>query len=287
MEYNNKYISKEEDSPGGRHTYWFPVVGDDIEPKEADKFDTLEEGEEKYIKYADIGGFNVRKESLKKNKENGNVSYRIMVCTKAGKPQEYDYNTLTVDEGRKKRKLTTQKRCCPALAHFRFDPDTSKYELYKFEKRHNHKLFTVSDVYLSKNKRKLDYTDEKFIYDLSKCNIGATKAHSIMSTLKGGHDQVRGTKVDYKNYARDLNLCIGENDATMTVNRMNNRKENVHNFSFEYICSDSELAGLFWADETAKANFKEFGDMVSFDATYSTNTLVQNKLCLSSIKSFI
>ncbi|GKB78040.1 FAR1-related sequence 5-like protein [Tanacetum coccineum] len=34
---------------------------------------------------------------------------------------------------------------------------------------------------------------------------------------------------------------------------------------------DAELCGLFWADEVAKCNYKEFGDIVSFDATYKTN----------------
>lgn len=261
-------MSKEEDSPGGT-TYWFPIVSDGIEPKPDEQYNTLDEAQYKYTKYAEAGGFNIRKESLKKVK--GNVCYRYMVCDKAGKPRGYEYDTLTANDGRKKRKTTTKKIQCPAFAKFRLNVETSKYELYKFEKRHNHKLFTPSNIYLSKSKRKLDYKDEEFIYDLRTCNVGATKAYSLMTTLKGGYDQVRGTKVEYKNYARDLNLFIGESDSNMVVNRMMNRKENVQNFSFEYMCHNSELAGLFWADETSKANFKEFGEMVSFDATYSMN----------------
>nr|XP_043633685.1 putative protein FAR1-RELATED SEQUENCE 10 [Erigeron canadensis] len=54
--------------------------------------------------------------------------------------------------------------------------------------------------------------------------------------------------------------------------RMENRREHVPNFTFEYKVKDnSELECMFWADETAKANFKEFGDIISFDATYRTN----------------
>ncbi|KAI3672518.1 hypothetical protein L6452_38607 [Arctium lappa] len=34
---------------------------------------------------------------------------------------------------------------------------------------------------------------------------------------------------------------------------------------------DKELISIFWADETARLNFKMFGDALSFDATYRTN----------------
>nr|XP_043620318.1 protein FAR1-RELATED SEQUENCE 5-like [Erigeron canadensis] len=35
--------------------------------------------------------------------------------------------------------------------------------------------------------------------------------------------------------------------------------------------NNNELAGLFWADEIARQNYIEFGDIISFDATYRTN----------------
>nr|GEU68868.1 hypothetical protein [Tanacetum cinerariifolium] len=41
--------------------------------------------------------------------------------------------------------------------------------------------------------------------------------------------------------------------------------------SSSLVHEDAELCGLFWADEVAKCNYKEFGDIVSFDATYKTN----------------
>ncbi|GJT28890.1 FAR1-related sequence 5-like protein [Tanacetum coccineum] len=34
---------------------------------------------------------------------------------------------------------------------------------------------------------------------------------------------------------------------------------------------NSELVAMFWADEVAKCNYKEFGDIVSFDATFNSN----------------
>ncbi|GJW02674.1 regulation of nuclear pre-mRNA domain-containing protein 1B [Tanacetum coccineum] len=45
----------------------------------------------------------------------------------------------------------------------------------------------------------------------------------------------------------------------------------VPNFTFQYRVENSELVSMFWADEVAKCNYKEFGDIVSFDATFNSN----------------
>ena len=51
-----------------------------------------------------------------------------------------------------------------------------------------------------------------------------------------------------------------------------NRKLCFSNFSFE-VQTDvvDHLTRLFWVDDTSKANYKEFGDVLSFDAIYQTN----------------
>ncbi|CAI9294868.1 unnamed protein product [Lactuca saligna] len=67
----------------------------------------------------------------------------------------------------------------------------------------------------------------------------------------------------YRRYA----CAAGGSDAQM----LNNRKENVKNFSFDYRVENKQLNALFWADETSKRNYKEFGDVVSFEATFRTN----------------
>nr|GEU48855.1 zinc finger, SWIM-type [Tanacetum cinerariifolium] len=49
------------------------------------------------------------------------------------------------------------------------------------------------------------------------------------------------------------------------------KKKFVQNFTFQYLVENSELVAMFWADEVAKCNYKEFGDIISFDATFRTN----------------
>nr|GEX32998.1 hypothetical protein [Tanacetum cinerariifolium] len=63
----------------------------------------------------------------------------------------------------------------------------------------------------------------------------------------------------------------GESDAQMLINKMENRKMYVLNFTFQYRVENSELVAMFWADEVAKCNYKEFRDIVYFDATFNSN----------------
>ncbi|CAI9299949.1 unnamed protein product [Lactuca saligna] len=52
---------------------------------------------------------------------------------------------------------------------------------------------------------------------------------------------------------------------------MNDRRVHYPNYSFEFNCQDDVLDCMFWADEMEKAYYAEFGDVISFDATFRTN----------------
>ena len=82
---------------------------------------------------------------------------------------------------------------------------------------------------------------------------------------------VNGTVDDFRNWKRDLNVYINESDYQMLVNKMEERKKYVPGFSFECKIQGSQLHSIFWVDEVAKCNYKEFSNIMSFDATYITN----------------
>ncbi|GKD56261.1 ankyrin repeat-containing domain-containing LTR copia-type protein [Tanacetum coccineum] len=82
---------------------------------------------------------------------------------------------------------------------------------------------------------------------------------------------MHGTQTEFKNFTRGVNCFIGDSDAQMLITRIEERQKFTKDFSFDYFVEDAELCGLFWADEVAKCNYKEFGDIVSFDAAYKTN----------------
>ncbi|GJV71963.1 C2 calcium-dependent membrane-targeting protein, partial [Tanacetum coccineum] len=114
-------------------------------------------------------------------------------------------------------------------------------------------------------------TEKMFVVKASTMKLGATRAHNLYSSMKGGAQYVHGTSDDFKNHIRDVNAFIGESDAQMLINKMENRKKFVPNFTFQYKVENSKFVAMFWADEVDKCNYKEFGDIISFDATFRTN----------------
>ncbi|GKC42833.1 FAR1-related sequence 5-like protein [Tanacetum coccineum] len=95
----------------------------------------------------------------------------------------------------------------------------------------------------------------------STMKLSATRAHNLYSSMKGGAQYVHGMSDDFKNHIRDVNAFIGESDAQILINKMENRNKFVPNFSFQYKVENSELVAMFWADEVDKCNYKEY-DMV-------------------------
>ena len=57
----------------------------------------------------------------------------------------------------------------------------------------------------------------------------------------------------------------------MIVSTMNDCQAHYPNYSFDFNCQDDVLDCMFWADEMEKAYYAEFGDVISFDATFRTN----------------
>nr|GEW34593.1 hypothetical protein [Tanacetum cinerariifolium] len=93
-------------------------------------------------------------------------------------------------------------------------------------------------------KRQLIYMEQAFIVKAASVNIGATRAHHLLTE---------------------------DNDAQMLIHKMENRKKHVFDFSFDYLVENAELTAIFWADEVSMYNYREFGDVVSLDATFKTN----------------
>nr|KAJ0227238.1 hypothetical protein LSAT_V11C100036730 [Lactuca sativa] len=181
---------------------------------------------------------------------------------RAGEPDKKDADTLNRVEGRQNRKHPIQMMSCEAKICFKFIKNIDRFFINTFIGKHKHGLYTNSTVHMSKSKRKLDHYDKTII---------THKAHSIVTGLKGGYSKQGAKKIDYKKFSRDLNCYIEDSNANMLIDLLTQRRKNVSSFTLQYLLKDNELRALFWADAIVKRNYKEFSDVVSFDATYKTN----------------
>ncbi|GJT26506.1 FAR1-related sequence 9-like protein [Tanacetum coccineum] len=222
-------------------------------------------------RYASEAGFGVRL-SCQKRLKCGYVKTKYLVCNREGCPKEVWLNTLDPKKNDRQVRSSNFRVCgCKARVQFDMVQKTLKYRLVVFDLEHNHELDRIEYKYLSKAKRKLTYNEQLFIIKAANSNIGAVRAHNLYSSLKGSSSLVHGTQTEFKNFTCGVNCFIRDSDAQMLITRFEERQEFTKGFSFDYFVEDAELCGLFWADEVVKYNYIEFGDIVSFDATYKTN----------------
>ncbi|GKB52303.1 DNA-directed DNA polymerase [Tanacetum coccineum] len=258
------------DTPDGS-VHWVPRVSASVLPVLGTVYDSLDECIEVYRRYASEAGFGVRL-SCQKRLKCGYVKTKYLVCNREGCPKEVWLNTLDPKKNDRQVRSSNFRVCgCKARVQFDMVQKTSKYRLVVFDLEHNHELDRIEYKYLSKAERKLTYNEQLFIIKAANSNIGAVRAHNLYSSLKGSSSLVHGTQTEFKNFTRGVNCFIRDSDAQMLITRFEERQEFTKGFSFDYFVEDAELCGLFWADEVAKCNYIEFGDIVSFDATYKTN----------------
>lgn len=257
------------DSPNGSR-YWIPNVLTVYKPALDMVFAKEEDAVSMYQSYAEKAGFDIRLSTTRK--VNGSVILRYIVCSRAGLPTYKNVDSMVVKSVSKLPRSTNYKVTnCNAKIKIKVFKGSPGLRLYEFVESHNHPLIAVENMDLTRKRRQLDHSDKDFIHKLSLVKVGPSAAYKLQTVLKGGQHMVRGTKTEYKNFSKDLRAFIGSKDAQMVVNMMDKRKLNLENYSCTYIIRDGELRSLFWADEVAKCNYRIFGDVLAFDATYSTN----------------
>ncbi|GJZ73893.1 FAR1-related sequence 5-like protein [Tanacetum coccineum] len=258
------------DTPGGT-VYYIPKVFAAVLLVKGNVYDSVDDCVVAYMKYAAEAGFVVRR-SCQKRMLNGDVRQKYLVCNRMGCPKGIHVDTLDLgNSDKQKRNSNLHITGCKARAVFNLDTCTRKFVLKVFDTIHNHELEREEYKHLSKTERQLTYMEQAFIVKAASVNIGATRAHHLLTGIKGSYLLVHGTTVDFKNFFRSVNCYIGDSDAQMLIHKMENRKKHVSDFSFDYLVDNAELTAIFWADEVSKYNYREFGDVVSFDATFKTN----------------
>ncbi|XP_074293562.1 protein FAR1-RELATED SEQUENCE 5-like [Silene latifolia] len=102
--------------------------------------------------------------------------------------------------------------------------------------------------------------------------LGASISFQQCKEYADGYANVGASLTDLKNFARDVKCFIGLKDATLFVNHLKELAKIKPGFYFAYEVDDQKcLSRVFWSDAESRKNFAEFGDALSFDATYGTN----------------
>ncbi|KAL9672143.1 hypothetical protein QQ045_028391 [Rhodiola kirilowii] len=142
-------------------------------------------------------------------------------------------DSYNTSNGKRVRNCASQRCGCKASMVIEHRGSLG-YVISEFIEYHNHRLATGGGSQFLKGRRKLSLLHQRFIVGLAKANTGPVKAHKIAKQLYGDYANVGAQEVEFRNFHRDVVQYIGDHDAQML-------------------------------------NFQAFGDVVTFDATYSLN----------------
>ncbi|KAD2394131.1 hypothetical protein E3N88_41108 [Mikania micrantha] len=223
-------------TPNGTR-FWCPDVTSDQKPMVGNIYDSWDQVYKMYETYAEFSGFGIRISGCKKWK--GQITHRVTDCK--------------------------------ALIRLKAIKGEPKYLLYEFVENHNHELISSDNMDLTRKGRHLNFEDIQFVHKMSLNKVGPTVAHRSQTSLKGGHHNMRGTRSAFTNVSRDITMFIGDRDIQLVVQELEERAKNLPNFSYDFFHVGHELKAIFWADDLSKVNYRMFGDVLGFDATFSTN----------------
>ncbi|XP_042035291.1 protein FAR1-RELATED SEQUENCE 5-like [Salvia splendens] len=261
------------------------ICNDELRPYEGKKFSSLEEGIYFYEKYAQGACFDCRRFG---NRSSGGVFvFQYVVCNRQGfhtvDPLGVDIsiseegNASDDDEvtSKKKRRRGTKRCGCGARIDFKFYSNcgVKYYLVYQFIKEHNHDMVDRDHKRFMKGNRSMNDVHHKFVEDCTKANIGPTSTFNLLKEFFGSYDVVGFTLNDVRNCSRDIKEKLKEVDVQMILNQMQETKRICEGFFYKYQLSpdDNKLVSLFWYDAESRKHYHMFGDVVTFDTTYSTN----------------
>ncbi|KAL7614827.1 hypothetical protein Lser_V15G05387 [Lactuca serriola] len=152
------------------------MTNEDVKPKVNDIHDTYDAVVEMYKNYAREACFDIRLGSNKKNTD-GTFTSRYLLCNREGKPNTGNVDTIDTRYKKVKQRKDIHGKECEARIVFKLIPQTGKYVVHEFIERHNHLLIPKANMHWSRSKRKLDLSQQTYIYNMYKNKVGAKKAY--------------------------------------------------------------------------------------------------------------
>ncbi|KAK9740643.1 hypothetical protein RND81_03G050500 [Saponaria officinalis] len=201
-------------SPKGSQQ-WIRKVEEEFMPRIGMEFETLKDGIQFYRIYAIACGFDIRKSSQKRFRDQ-TIRTKLILCHREGFGEsKKTKNMVSIEPNERSKKqdrVTTIRRFgCRAMIKLVFK--SGKYVIDQFREEHNHPLVLVKNREFQKLSRNLTLYHKQTIINNSKVNIGASKTYRICKEVANGYENVGASLLDFKDFQRQVKLFIGDADA--------------------------------------------------------------------------
>ncbi|XP_072151368.1 protein FAR1-RELATED SEQUENCE 5-like [Setaria viridis] len=249
-------------TPDPERTYLHdPLLPETIVPTEELHFDSRDEAKEFYKFYAGKAGFDVRitKTSRKTVLE--------LSCNRQG---HWDY--YKPGEERVHEKMSM--RCgCKAFVKIKWNQKKDYWFFERIRLEHNHPLHPSPTVtqFLRIQKDK-DPIVKGIVDQMHRCDASHNTTVNVLAELYGGRQNFTFTKMDLRNRKAAIAREERENDIPKLLEFF--REMKAHNEYFYYelqVDSENVIKNVFWSHASQRAEYIDFGDVVTFDTTYKTN----------------
>ncbi|XP_074290344.1 protein FAR1-RELATED SEQUENCE 5-like [Silene latifolia] len=230
---------------------WIRNVATEFTPRIGQSFATLDECIQFYETYADVCGFEPRKSSTKRFRGSGDIKKKLIVWNREGFRDSQP--KVLPSNGEEERRIKP------------YDPE-------KFHAAHNHLLCPLKYKEFQNKSGHLNLHQKQKIIDNCKVNIGPTTTFRSYKEYIDGYQNVGACLTDFKNFGTKVKCFIGQRDAQIFINQLKVLSETRLGFYYAYEVDENQcFVRVIWADAEARRNYSLYGDVVTFDPTYSTN----------------
>jgi hypothetical protein len=215
-----------------------------------------------YRSYAKKEGFGVVQKKIKKD-EKGCAHYLSLGCARQGSRKSSSSNSFC------KPSQTIRTGC---KASFNAKLVDTKWCVTSVHYEHNH-LLSPRKVRFFRCNKDLDPVAKSKLEINDRAGIRMNKNYNSLAVEAGGYDNLAYGEKDCRNFiAKSRRLRLGTGGAEALLGYFSRMQEFNDGFYFEMDLDDKcRLRNVFWADARSRASYEDFGDVITFDATYLTN----------------
>ncbi|XP_057452796.1 protein FAR1-RELATED SEQUENCE 5-like [Lotus japonicus] len=229
-------------------------------------FANVEVAYEFYHWYGRNNGFSACRGTIRRNTK-GEPVQQTFLCHRQG----FREDRGIPDEMRMRQRKTDSRCGCQAKFRVHIDTISQRWYVSCIDDGHNHDLVPKQHGGILAGHRKMSEADIMSMNSFMKCSISAPEIFNSFATQAGGYEKVGfGTKNMLNQLAKQRRACysygknaieylrwLGLNDPLMFQGHTENAEHGLEN--------------LFWCDGISRMNYKVFGDVLAFDATYKKN----------------
>ncbi|KAK2641231.1 hypothetical protein Ddye_022994, partial [Dipteronia dyeriana] len=170
------------------------------------------------------------------------ITVHMWVCSKEGYRSKKNIERIDRVHGPRGQ----IREGCQAAMKINFDKKKMLWVVTEFENHHCHKLLSGKHSQFLRSHRYVDDCDIAQVQSLGSVGVKTSQVMDHLLDQSGSYSAVGHTRKDLQNRLDTILSTV----------------------FFE----DGSMGNLFWADEISRCDYRYFGDVMSFDTMYRTNS---------------